>query len=128
MVYGGQGRVSSTSPGLSWKLKKLNMKLKIEATVIESRRIEASLAIPSFWKDPCKSYDSYRAVIDENTFIEFHRFWDGDIVSIENSTVERRKEKIIEANEKWDPVIEQEFMTHYDDAFECMRLHAKLAV
>lgn len=102
------------------------MTLTLETTVLESRKAEASVTIPSFWKDPCTSYDAYRAIIDENTFIEFYRFWDGDIVSIENSTIERRKDRIIEAQAKWNLVTEDEFMTHYDDAFECMRLQPKL--
>lgn len=104
--------------------------LTIETTITESKNVKALVNLPSFWKENTTSYDCYRGVVDENTFIEFDRYWNGDIVTIENSTVERRKEKVIEAqtSQRWVPVTEEEFFKHYDDAFECMRLHPKLAV
>jgi hypothetical protein len=98
------------------------MSIKITTTIARKEERDIVIPVPSFWKEPTTSYDCYRAVLDDKTYVEVTRLWDGEIVHILNSTVERRHDRIIEANDSWLLCSERDFMQAYDDAFEAIRL------
>lgn len=101
--------------------------ITLETTITHTEKRTLNIPAPSFWKEPTTAYDCYRAVLDEKTYIQVMRLWNGDIVDIEHSTVERRSANVLQAQENWSIISEQEFMQMYDDAWECMRLRPVLA-
>lgn len=101
--------------------------IQLEATITHTEKKTLIVSAPSFWKEPTKYYDVYRAVLDEKTFIETMRLYNGEVVSVKHASIEKAKESILEAQLKWDVVTEQEFMQNYDDAWESMRLQPKVA-
>lgn len=102
--------------------------INLETTITHTEKRMLTITEPSFWKEPAPYSDVYRAVLDENTFIEVWRLYGGDRVDIMNSTVKLAADKILEAQTKWTPVTEQEFMQNYDDAWESMRLTPKVNI
>lgn len=100
--------------------------ITLETTITHTEKRMLNIEAPSFWKNPSKHYDEYRAVLDEKTFIEVASLWNGEVVRIDHTTVERRSDRVLEAQEKWNVITEQEFMQVYDDAYESMRLTPKM--
>lgn len=54
------------------------------------------------------------------------KLWGGEVVDIEHSTVERRSENVLQAQEKWDIVSEEEFMEVYNKTWESVSLIPQL--
>jgi hypothetical protein len=80
------------------------MSIKITTTIARKEERDIVIPVPSFWKEPTTSYDCYRAVLDDKTYVE------------------GRHDRIIEANDSWLLCSERDFMQAYDDAFEAIRL------
>lgn len=95
--------------------------LTIKSTV--SREVEKKITLPAFWK---KENGKYLAAIDEKTCIKFFASEDGEYISVSHSTCQFSLDDIAEAEAKWDPTTEQEFLSAYDDAHESIRMKPML--
>lgn len=100
--------------------------LTVETTVVRSEKKTLNLPVPSFWKEPTTAYESYRAVLDEKTYVNVLILWGGEIMDIEHSTVERRSENIAQAQDKWTVISEDEFMEAYNKTWDSFRFIPQL--
>lgn len=92
--------------------------LLIETT--QTHKHEVKIPVPSFWKNP--NHNQYLAVLDEKTAVSIYSNSDGDYISIQHTTPQDSKSKIIEARNDWTLASEQEFFNAYDDFREATRL------
>lgn len=102
--------------------------ITLETTITHTEKRMLKLSTPAFWKEPSLSYDCYRAVLDEKTYVQVLVLFNGEVVSIKHSSVEKESSDILKAQEKWDTITEQEFIKVYDDTLESISLRPKLAV
>lgn len=97
--------------------------MTISVTKTRTETVEVPLVIPSFWKESAAfNYTSYRAVIDEKTYVQILAFRDWQDVRLNNATIDSKKEEIEEAFNNWESVTEQEFLEVFNRAYNSMSL------
>lgn len=97
--------------------------MKIKTTVIEEKEID--IQIPFFRKDHTSPCLKLYAVLDSNTVVTV--FQGGDRTSISNDALEERlNEDIAQAYAKWQPITEDEFFTHFNEAMKSLSLQPQL--
>lgn len=98
------------------------MQLTIKTSV--QKEVEKKITLPSFWKR--NGLSDYIAAIDEKTCIKVYASSDGEYISMQHGTCKFFASDIAEADAKFIPVTEQEFLSVYDDAHEAIRMKPML--
>jgi hypothetical protein len=88
--------------------------LTIKTQVTHKEEREVIIPIPSFWKN--ERGDEFKALLDENTFMQISFYNPIDTCMIQNGQAEYFKKEIANTHTNFLVISEEEFMSAYKDA------------
>lgn len=96
----------------------------MKLTTTQTTKTDIEIPVPCFYRDDKTSLIDIMGILDEKTFV---RVWKSERRwSLTNSEVEMWQNELVNAHLNWQPITEEEFMTHYQDVYQKLSLTPKL--